>query len=145
MRIGRGWACAVVAAALAGCDTDAADEPARVLPVDSAAVPPAEAAVDTAAAMPDTALTVTVVRRGERRFSLEGRTRAADALEVTVEDGHNVLYGPTSVEVADGAFRTELAVSPTPMETVYAYITDPAGTRQWVVPIPLDSARVRWP
>ena len=79
---------------------------------------------------------------GDRRFTIDGRTRGAATVQLTVEDGHDVLYGPVDVPVTGGSFRAEVTLEPTQRRTVQAYLSDPAGNRQWVVAIPLDSARV---
>jgi hypothetical protein len=141
---------------LAACqDRGAADRPAPSdsttvaaadsLPRDTAPAAPAPAA-DTAApasAPPAEAnLTGTVTKLGERRFTIDGRTRGASTVQLTVEDGHDVLYGPVDVPVTGGRFRAEVTLEPTQRRTVYAYLSEPAGRRQWVVAIPLDSARV---
>jgi hypothetical protein len=73
---------------------------------------------------------------------LEGRTRAASTVQLTVEDGHDVLYGPVDLPVTGGSFGTDLTLEPTDKRTVYAYLSDPAGKNQWVVTIPVDSTRV---
>jgi hypothetical protein len=133
----------VVAAA---CDGDGGDAPRP--PAAEPVTPAADSGAHTAAppASADSAeagLAVVVSRRGERAYALWGRTDA-QALELSVEDGHNVLYGPVQVEVRGGVFSTELALEPTTRPTVFAYVTEPGGARQWVVPIPLESTRVEW-
>jgi hypothetical protein len=90
----------------------------------------------------DANLTGTVTRLGERRFTIDGRTHGATTVQLTVEDGHDVLYGPVDVPVTGGSFRAEVTLEPTQRRTVQAYLSDPAGKRHWVVTIPLDSARV---
>lgn len=135
-----------LAVAAAGCDRGSGDgpEPPAAEPVTPA--PDFGAAAASPAATADSAqggLAVVVNRRGEGSYVLWGRTDAA-ALQLSVEDGHNVLYGPADVEVRGGAFRTEIALEPTDRPTVFAYMTEPDGARQWVVPIPVDGTRVEW-
>lgn len=131
----------------AGCRGDAEDAPpppAAEPVTPSAAEDSGNAAVDTSAAA-DSAqagLSVVVERRGTG-YVMFGRTEA-QALELSVEDGHNVLYGPAELEVRGGAFRAELTLNRTNRETVFAYLAEPSGARQWVVPIPLASDRVTW-
>jgi hypothetical protein len=136
----------LLAAALAACGRDRTDEPAR---------PPAQAPVlasDTPSAVPSadtmpadgTTLSAVVRRTGERQYTISGQTREARALELSVEDGHNVLYGPAPLEVEGGRFSAGFALEPTDMPTVYAYITEPSGARQWVIPVPLGQAEVRF-
>ena len=126
--------------------TAAADSTAVEADIPRDTAPPAPAPPDTAtrASAPpaDANLTGTVTKLGERRYTIDGRTRGATTVQLTVEDGHDVLYGPVDVPVAGGSFRAEVTLEPTQRRTVFAYLSDPAGKRQWVVPIPLDSARV---
>jgi len=138
---------AILLAAACGDDAEDAPRPPAAEPVtppaasaDSAdpATPPTSAAADSGPG-----LAVVVSRRAERSYAMWGRTDA-QALELSVEDGHNVLYGPARIEIRGGAFSTELALEPTDRPTVFAYVTEPGGTRQWVVPIPLGSTRVAW-
>lgn len=142
------WIWMPLVAALAACGTGEGD---RGVPVedtartagDSAAAPvPAMTVAPAATAADGPALTGEVVRLGEGRYRLSGRTPGVQTLELSVEDGHDVLYGPVEVPVTGGAFQAEIELEPTRMPRVFAYLTEPAGTRQWVVPIPLDSARV---
>lgn len=130
---------------LAACRGDADDappppaaEPVTPVAADSATPADSSAGADSAQA----GLVVVVERRGAS-YVMFGRTDAR-ALELSVEDGHNVLYGPAELEVRGGAFRTELTLNPTDRETVFAYLAEPSGARQWVVPIPLASDRVTW-
>lgn len=140
---------------LAACDDGGADRPVSadstsVAAADSvpretapaAPMPPADTAAHTSAPPADANLTGTVTKVGERRYTIDGRTRGATTVQLTVEDGHDVLYGPVDVPVTGGSFRAEVTLEPTQRRTVYAYLSDPAGKRQWVVPIPLDSGRV---
>jgi hypothetical protein len=127
----------------AACDRGAGDAPE---PPAAEPVTPAPDSGGAAAPTADSAqggLAVVVNRRGAGSYVMWGRTDAA-ALQLSVEDGHNVLYGPADVEVRGGAFRTEIALEPTDRPTVFAYVTEPDGARQWVVPIPLDGTRVEW-
>jgi hypothetical protein len=133
-----------LAIVLAACDGDAEDAPRP-----PAAEPVTPAAADSAAPSPAQAdsvepgLAVVVERRAAGEYVVYGRTEAS-ALQLSVEDGHNVLYGPADVEVRGGAFRTDVRLERTDRPTVFAYITEPSGRRQWVVPIPLESTRVAW-
>lgn len=144
--------------ALAACDDGESGRPpastagaAGGVSIRRDTAPPAPASTlggtDTAARASSPAagasLTGTVQKLGERRYSLSGRVRGSSTVQITVEDGHDVLYGPVDVPVTGGAFRTEVSLEATQARTVQAYLSDPAGTRQWVVPIPLDSAQVR--
>jgi hypothetical protein len=110
--------------------------------VRAAPAPPADTAPRPSAPPADANLTGTVTKLGDRRYTIDGRTRGATTVQLTVEDGHDVLYGPVDVPVTGGSFRAEVTLEPTQRRTVQAYLSDPAGKRQWVVTIPLDSTRV---
>lgn len=135
---------------LAACDR--AERPGPASSVDTAPPVPAIAARTDSGARPaefvpapsDTGMTVVVRRMEAGRYVLAGRTRLADVLQLSVEDGHSVLYGPAEIPVAGGAFTAEARLEATAQRTVFAYLADPGGTRQWVIPIPLDSAVVHW-
>ena len=115
-------------------------EPAESAAADGSAVTERPAApADSAAA----GLAVVLERRGARTYAIQGRTDAR-ALELSVEDGHNILYGPAEIDVQGGTFRTEITLEPTDRPTVFAYVTSRDGARQWVIPIPLDLERVEW-
>jgi hypothetical protein len=133
-----------LAIALAACNGDADDapRPPAVEPVTPAA-DSADAAAPAQADSAEAGLAVVVERRAAGEYVMFGRTEAS-ALQLSVEDGHNVLYGPADVDVRGGSFRTELRLERTDRPTVFAYITEPGGQRQWVVPIPLESTRVTW-
>jgi hypothetical protein len=136
---------AAVLVALSACRGDGDDAPPPpagepVTPAVSDAADSADAAAVADSAQPG--LAVVVERRGEG-YVIFGRTDAP-ALELSVEDGHNVLYGPAEVPVAGGAFRAEVTLNPTDRETVFVYLAEPSGARQWVVPIPLARSRVTW-
>jgi hypothetical protein len=143
----RRWTCILpLAVFLAACDGDADDAPRPPAgePVTSAAPASDSAAANAPAAdSAEAGLAVVVERRAAGEYVMFGRTQAS-ALQLSVEDGHNVLYGPADVEVSGGAFRTDLRLEPTTRPTVFVYITEPGGQRQWVVPIPLESTRVTW-
>lgn len=135
---------AILFAALAcGDDSGDAPQPPAAEPVTPAADSGGAAESPQPTDSAQAGLAVVVNRRGERAYTMWGRTDAR-ALELSVEDGHNVLYGPAQIEVRGGAFSTEIALEPTDRPTVFAYVTEPDGARQWVVPIPLESTRVRW-
>jgi len=130
---------------LAACGGDAGDapRPPATEPVtsssDSAAgETPSSAPADSAEA----GMAVVAERRGDG-YVVFGRTDA-QALELSVEDGHNVLFGPAVVELSGGAFRIDVTLDRTDRDTVFAFFSEPGGERQWVVPVPLDGSRVAW-
>ena len=128
----------------AACDRDPGDPPRP--PAAGPVTPASDSGVASASPAADSVqpgLAVVLNRQDNGRFAMWGRTDAR-ALQLSVEDGHNVLYGPADVEVRDGTFRTDIALEPTDRPTVFAYVTEPDGARQWVVPIPLDGTRVEW-
>lgn len=133
----------------AACDR--ADRPAANARRDTVPVTAAPARTDSISPLPapvvaasDTGLFVTVRRVAAGRYELAGRTRAADVLQLSAEDGQRVLYGPAEVGVAGGAFTTQMQLEQSARPVVYLYLADPAGTRQWVIPVPRDSATVHW-
>jgi hypothetical protein len=135
-RAGYALAAALLLAAAPGCER-AERPPAAQAPADTA--PPGVLARE------DTLLLAVVRREGEGSYVLHGRTEAAETLQFSVEDGHYVLFGPAELPVRDdGTFRISFAIDPTEFSTVYAYLVDPGGTGQWVIPIPLDAERVEW-
>jgi hypothetical protein len=73
---------------------------------------------------------------GGRTWVVSGTWNAAGGLEVSVEDGRYVLYGPEAVAVKDGRFRVELKLPATDRPTALrAFIGDAAGRHQVVVPL----------
>jgi hypothetical protein len=130
------------AGACAGDDDEARRPPAATDSVPAAA-DSADRPADAASADSVEPGLAVMVEPHAAGFVMRGRTDAA-ALELSVEDGHNVLFGPTEVEVRGGAFRVELALERTDRPTVFAYLVEPGGARQWVVPIPRDGTRVTW-
>ncbi|HEU4452619.1 MAG TPA: hypothetical protein VFR81_06140 [Longimicrobium sp.] len=127
----RALAAAVLALAAGACDRGGADV-AKEIPA-AATLERLPAAVDSS----DRAgIALRVRKEAEGAYVLHGRTEAVDALEVTVEDGERVLFGPAPVEVTAGSFRTEMRIEPTDSSVVYVYLGDPAGRRQWRVPVP---------
>ena len=147
MLIERTLVCLALAAALGACsdDSGAADDPPPAAAADTAQPAPRvdELAADTGVAARPDDLSIVFERLADGRYDVSGGT-SASALELSVEDGHNVLYGPERVQVASGVFRTGVSLAPTRRPTAYAYITEPGGARQWVVPIPLSERRVAW-
>lgn len=139
-----------VALLLAACDRAERPDPASSadmvpsVPATAARRDSAARPAESAPALSDTGMTVVVRRVQPGRYVLTGRTRSADVLQLSVEDGHSVLYGPAEITVTDGAFTAEARLEATEERTVIAYLADPGGTRQWVIPIPLDSAVVNW-
>lgn len=135
---------------LAACER--AERPDSASSMDSISAVPATAARTDSAARPaepvpaasDTGMTVVVRRMEPGRYLLTGRTRLADLLQLSVEDGRRVLFGPAEIAVAGGAFTAEARLEPTDQRTVFVYLADPGGPRQWVIPIPRDSAAVNW-
>ncbi len=128
----RALAAAVLALAAGACDRGGADV-AKEIPAAARLEALPSAAVDSS----DRAgIALRVRKEAEGAYVLHGRTEAVDALEVTVEDGERVLFGPAPVAVTGGGFRTEMRIEPTDSAVVYVYLGDPAGKRQWRVPVP---------
>jgi hypothetical protein len=135
----------LIAMTMTSCgDQDRPGEAAQqAAPPPDASAPVAEApAVD--AMLSDTGL-VAMVRRGPlRRYSISGETRAADALQLTLEDGERVLYGPTELEVQEGHFHLEFVSEPSERTQKTVYLTTGDGARQWVIALPADSVQIRF-
>jgi len=127
----RALAAAVLALAAGACDRGGADV-AKEIPA-AAKLEALPAAVDSSNLA---GIALRVRKESEGAYVLHGRTEAVDVLEVTVEDGERVLFGPAPVAVTDGSFRTEMRIEPTDSAVVYVYLGDPAGKRQWRVPVP---------
>jgi hypothetical protein len=114
------------------------------------AAPPPAASVAESAPSPvngmltDTGL-VALVRRGPaRRFSVSGETRATRTLQLSLEDGERVLYGPTDLEVEEGHFHMEFVSEPSERTRKTVYLTTADGARQWVIELPADSTQIRF-
>ncbi len=96
--------------------------------------PPPAPAVDTGAtAARDTGFSVEVLQPRPRELTVNGRTSVTPVVQVSVEDGHRVLYGPAEVPVSGGAFRLDLVHEATEAPRVFVYVSDPAGLHQAVV------------
>ncbi|HET6229970.1 MAG TPA: hypothetical protein VFE05_07875 [Longimicrobiaceae bacterium] len=100
----------------------------------------AAAAKETAS---DGDIPVDVVRTGRAGLSIDGRS-ALPSVQVSVEDGHRVLFGPTDVPVQDGRFHVDVPSVETDQAAIYAYVADPSGAHQTVVRIPRGVAQVRF-
>ena len=135
----RAAAATLLAAALAACggkDAGSSSATHRTTSADTApdtrvdARPKATPAVDAA----DTAIHAVAEHVGGRTWALSGTSKAAGDLQVSVEDGRYVLYGPESVPVKDGRFRVELKLPATDRPTALrAFVGDAAGRSQAVV------------
>jgi hypothetical protein len=84
---------------------------------------------------------VDVVRTGAAALSIDGRS-ALPSVQVSVEDGHRVLFGPTDVPVRAGRFHVDVPSAETDQAAVYAYVADPSGAQQTVVRVPRGVDRV---
>lgn len=83
---------------------------------------------------PDTTIHASAKHVGGRTWVISGTSKATDNLEVSVEDGRYVLYGPETVPVKDGRFRAELKLPATDRPTALrAFVGDAAGRHQAVV------------
>lgn len=134
-------AAVVAAALLAGCG-DGGREAGTRTAADSAAAPaPAPSMTGGARAASDGAIGVRVEQPRPRELVVYGATTAAvQSLQVSVEDGHRVLFGPMDVPVRGGRFRADFAHEPSDRETVFVYVSDPEGVHQTVVPVARGAA-----
>ena len=84
---------------------------------------------------PDTGLSLVARREGENGFLVWGTTRVREPLELSVEDGERVLFGPVPLLVHDGRFRTDIAIEPGG-RSPYLYVADARGSREWRIGLP---------
>jgi len=110
----------------------------RAQPEAPAAAPPAQQD-DLYPAEIEPGIALAVRRTGSRQYSLYGATGLTDTIRLSVEDGHNMLFGPAAVPVQDGRFRIDLIADPTDRDHIFFYVTDAAGARLAVIPV--DTAR----
>jgi hypothetical protein len=132
----RGWApaaAALLAAAVAACgggDGSRAGSGGDSTASRPAAVSPAR----PTPARPDSegvGIAVTAAHPAPGTWVLSGTAPGPGALELTVEDGASVVYGPESVPIRDGRFRAEVSIREVAQgRTLQAYIGDPAGMQQ---------------
>jgi hypothetical protein len=88
---------------------------------------------------------VALVRRGAgRRYHVSGETRAAGTLQLTLEDGERVVYGPAELEVEEGRFHIEFVSEPSERTQKTVYLTTADGAKQWVIAIPAESTQIRF-
>jgi hypothetical protein len=114
--------------------------PEAELPPQTGQVPPAAPPDPTLYPVeikPGTAIAVRKV--GSREYTFYGGTDRADEIRLSVEDGHNVLFGPAAIPVDEGRFRIDFLIEPTDRTHIFFYVTDAAGKRLAVVPV--DTAR----
>jgi hypothetical protein len=123
--------CALLAAASSGCERAPEAEPT---PQQPAAADPALYPVEI-----EPGIALAVRKTGSREYMLYGSTDRASTLRLSVEDGHNVLFGPAQITVEQQRFRIEFLIEPTDRDHIFFYITDGAGERLAVVPV--DTAR----
>jgi hypothetical protein len=89
----------------------------------------------------DPALSLVARREGEHGYLIWGRTRVREALELSVEDGDRVLFGPVPLLVRDGRFRADIAVSPG--RAAFLNVATADGAREWRVGLPRWRREVR--
>jgi len=139
-------AVAALVLALAACGGDrpaeGADRPAA--PAPSASLQ-ANLPVDTtpAPARVDSGLVAHVQRDADGGLVVTGSVGVDWTLELSVEDGRRVLYGPTPVDVENGRFQAEFVAERSDQPALSLYVTTTDGARQWVIPIPADQIDAR--
>ena len=130
-------------ALLAACGGDGdAPRTARELDTVTVARPsrPAPPPPDSGRVETDGAIAVEVRRSGPADFSVRGETSSSAQVEISVEDGHRVLFGPATVDVVGGRFRLDLAIEQTSATDVTVFVGDPAGEHQTSLRVPLTGA-----
>ena len=90
----------------------------------------------------DPALSLVARREGEHGYLVWGRTRVREALELSVEDGDRVLFGPVPLLVRDGRFRADIAVERAG-RAPFLYVATADGAREWRVDLPRWRREVR--
>lgn len=119
------------------------EETPRPAPPPPPPPPPPPTATAPSADTSSERLGLAVRRLGERRYRVFGVSSGVSPLELSVEDGHYVLYGPTRVPVQDGRFSLDVELGETERDQVFAYLADPMGREALVLAIPLNAAFVR--
>ena len=80
-----------------------------------------------------------VIRKtGEREYLLYGNTSQAQRLQLTVEDGHNILFGPAPVPVISQRFRIDFRMDETDLGQAFVYLSNNDGHRLAVVQVDLS-------
>ncbi len=92
----------------------------------------------------DTGLSLVARNDGENGYLVWGRTTSPEALELSVEDGDRVLFGPVPLQAREGRFRVDFTVEPSERRVLYLYLSDAGGARQWRVEIPRGRREVRF-
>jgi hypothetical protein len=130
-------------AALALAATAAACERAPRPDAEPATPPPvAEPAAADPSLRPveiEPGIAIAVRRTASRAYTFYGATDRVPELRLSVEDGHNILFGPAAIPVVAGRFRADFLIEPTDRDHIFFYVTDGEGGRLAVVPV--DTAR----
>lgn len=138
----RRWAALPLLLCLAAA-CERAPDPAETGAEPPAAPPPAPpAAVEDIALYPveiEPDIAIAVRKTASREYTFYGATTRATELRLSVEDGHNILFGPATIPVAAERFRTDFMIEPTDRDHVFFYVTDGEDVRLAVVPV--DTAR----
>lgn len=92
----------------------------------------------------DTGLSLVARKEGDNGYLVWGRTTSPEALDLSVEDGDRVLFGPVPLLAREGRFRLDFTVEPTERSVLYLYLSDARGARQWRVEIPRGRREVRF-
>ncbi len=92
----------------------------------------------------DTGLSLVARKEGDNGYLVWGRTTSRDALELSVEDGDRVLFGPVPLLAREGRFRVDFTIEPTEHRMLYLFLADAGGAPQWRVEIPRGHREVRF-
>ncbi|HEX8671371.1 MAG TPA: hypothetical protein VF710_05755 [Longimicrobium sp.] len=92
----------------------------------------------------DTGLSLVARREGDDGYLVWGRTTSPEALELSMEDGERVLFGPVPLLAREGRFRVDFTVEPTERPVLFLFLSDARGERQWRVEIPRGRREVRF-
>ena len=92
----------------------------------------------------DTGLSLVARKDGDNGYLVWGRTTSREALELSLEDGERVLFGPVPLLARDGRFRLDFTIEPTERPMLYLFLSGAGGVRQWRVEIPRGRREVRF-
>ena len=92
----------------------------------------------------DTGLSLVARKEGDNGYLVWGRTTSPEALDLSVEDGDRVLFGPVPLLAREGRFRVDFTIEATERPMLYLFLSDAGGARQWRVEIPRGRREVRF-
>lgn len=139
-RIGTAALALALAAALVACTRQSTTPGAAEPPTQSAeSAPDAEQTPAKDPARAEHPAGVAIKKVSGREYMMYGEVMVETSeIELTVEDGHNVLFGPAWVPVRNGWFRIDFVIDETDQDQAMALIRVRPELEQMVVPIQFD-------